>query len=131
MRFQRGSTNPWLRKFACAGRGVLRAFRSQKSFRVHGAVALAVAVAAVGLQLSTIETCLVLFCVAAVIAAELFNTAFEQIARAITVRHNRRIRDALDMASGAVLVWALGASSVGLLIFGSRLLTLLGWRLDQ
>jgi diacylglycerol kinase len=66
-----------------------------------------------------------------VIAAELFNTAFEQIARAITVRHNRRIRDALDMASGAVLVWALGASSVGLLIFGSRLLTLLGWRLDQ
>ena len=62
-----------------------------------------------------------------VLAAEMFNSALESLARAITDRPHPLVRDALDIASAAVLVTALGAAAVGLLIFLHRAGVLLGW----
>jgi diacylglycerol kinase len=50
--------------------------------------------------------------------AELFNSAIEHLAQAITADHDDHLRDALDISSGAVLVASLGAAAVGVAILG-------------
>ena len=112
----------WRRKFACALRGVAVGIRDQNSFCVHFSAVLLVVVAATWLQVSQAEWLALILCITIVFAAELFNSAIEHLARAITSDDNAEIRDALDVASGAVLLTALGAAVVGLLILGRPLL---------
>ena len=121
MQFRRRS---WVDKFSDAFRGLSRAVRSQSSFAVHLAVAAVVVALAVALRVSAVEWCLLAGAIAVVLAAEIFNSALESLARAFGAGKNPRIRDALDMASAAVLVAAGGAAVVGLIVFGPRLLTL-------
>ena len=119
--------NAWRDKFRWAARGLAGAMRSERNFRVHLAATVAVVVAAAVLRVSPIEWCLLTLCIAVVLAAETFNTALEQLARAITQDHSEQIRDALDAAGGAVLVVAIGAALVGATVFLVRLAALLGW----
>ncbi len=111
----------WTCKFADAYRGLRRAVRSQSSFAVHLPVAVAVVVVAAGLGVSAVEWCLLLGAIGAVFMAEVFNTAIESLARAHDVGRHPRIRDALDMASGAVLVAAITAAAVGIIVLLPRL----------
>ena len=94
---------------------------------MHVIAAVAVVGLAAVLRVSAVEWCLLAGAIAAVLAAEVFNSALESIARAFGPERNPRIRDALDMASAAVLVAALGAVAVGLGVFGPRFLALVGW----
>jgi diacylglycerol kinase len=80
-------------------------------------MAVAVAVVAAVIGVSLIEACLLVLCVTIVITAELFNTALEYLAREVTRNHNLGVAAALQIASGAVLIAALGAAAVGLTIF--------------
>ena len=116
----------WARKFADAFRGLSRAVRSQSSFAVHLAAAAIVVALAATLRVSPAEWCLLVGAIAVVLAAEIFNSALESLARAFGPGWNPRIRDALDMASAAVLVAAAGAAVIGVVVFGPRLVTLLG-----
>jgi diacylglycerol kinase len=115
---------PWSRKFADAFRGLRRAIRSQSSFGVHVVVAGAVVLLATGLGVSAMEWCLLSGAIGFVVTAEVFNTAIESLARAHDVGRHPRIRDALDMASAAVLVAAMTAATVGIVVLLPRL-----WRL--
>ncbi|MGE3809741.1 MAG: diacylglycerol kinase family protein [Gemmataceae bacterium] len=118
----------WTRKVGWAVRGVLWSIGAQRgNFAIHLATAAAVLVAGFLLQVSLVEWCLLVMCIAAVLAAELFNTALEQLARAITREHSEEVRNALDAAAGAVLVAAKGAAIVGAIIFISRLGMRLEW----
>jgi diacylglycerol kinase len=110
----------WSRKFSDAFRGLRRAVRSQSSFAVHLAAALAVVAAAAILGMSVVEWCLLAAAIGGVLAAEIFNTSIESLARAVGSRPHPRIRDALDMASAAVLVTAVAAAVIGLAVFGHR-----------
>lgn len=116
----------WPLKFADAFRGCSRAFRGQSSFAVHGTVALAVVVAAAWFRVTPIEWCLLAVVIGGVLAAEVFNTALESLARGPGSRRHPRLRDALDMSSAAVLVAAATAVVVGGVVFGPRLLALVG-----
>ena len=93
---------------------------------MHILVAAAVVGLAAALRVSAAEWCLLAAAIATVLAAEVFNSALEALARAFGPERHPRIRDALDMASAAVLVAALGAVAVGLGVFGPRLLALVG-----
>ena len=101
--------------------------RGQNSFGVHLAMAAAVVVMAGILRASLVEWCLLILSIAAVLAAELFNSAIERLAREVDREHNPNVGAALDIASGAVLVAAIGAAAVGSLIFGYRLGAMLAW----
>lgn len=116
---------PWRRKFGHALRGWKRGVRGQSSFFVHFFMAAAVGATAWALEVSADEWRLLVLCVAGVLAAEMFNSAIERLARAVDSRYRDELRDALDIASGAVLIAAVGAAVVGLLIFGQRLAELL------
>lgn len=110
--------HPWPRKFSDAARGVKVAVRTELSFYVHLLVTALVVITAITLGLSKLSWCVLAICITGVLTAELFNSAIERLARAITEETNPHLRDALDMASGAVLVAAIGASIVGLIVLG-------------
>jgi len=112
----------WSRKFADAFRGVSRAVKTQSSFAVHLAAAAAVVTAGVIFRVSAWEWCLLALSIGLVLMAEIFNTAIESLARAPGSRRHPRLRDALDMASAAVLLAAITAAVIGVIVFGPRLL---------
>lgn len=119
--------NAWRDKFRWAARGLVQALRSERNFRVHLAVALAVIVAAAALRASLVEWCVLTLCITVVLAAEMLNTALEHLARAITQDHSEQIRDALDTSGGAVLLAAIGSAVVGGAILLNRLGALFDW----
>ncbi len=118
----------WVEKFRDAFRGVKQGVRGQSSFFVHFFAAAAVIAAAVVLGVDQLaEWCLLLLCITVVLTAEMFNSALESLARAITDQVDPHVGRALDIASAAVLIASLGAAAVGAIIFVNRLGILTGW----
>jgi diacylglycerol kinase len=121
------SERPWPRKFRDAFRGIKEGVRGQSSFFVHFFMTAAVIVAAVVLQVDLYEWCILLTCVTIVLTAEMFNSALESMAKAITGETDPHLGNSLDIGSGAVLVASIGASIVGGIIFINRLGLMLQW----
>ena len=115
----------WARKFAVAGRGLYVAVTQEKSFIIHflvtGADLFLQIVVGLTLGISRVEWCLVTLAVMAGLGSELLNTAIERLSLAITREYNPHIRDALDIASSAVLVVSIGAAILGVLVLGNAL----------
>ena len=107
----------WKSKFAYAFRGLRRAFRTQHSFAIHLLIACVVVAAAAVLRVTTIEWGLIVAAIGMVLVAETINTAIESLARAVHTQFHPRLRDALDIASAAVLLAAGTAVVIGICIF--------------
>ena len=116
-----------LPRLGCAFRGVVAAFRLDQAFAEHLVCTALVILAGILLRVNLIEACLLALCIAAVIAAEMFNTAIEQLAKAVHPEQSPVVGSALDVAAGGVLVASLGAAVVGSAIFGYRAGILLDW----
>lgn len=121
------SLQHWSNKFRNAFRGIHVGIRGQSSFYVHFVIAVLVEIAAVVLRVNLLEWCVLLLCIGVVLTAELFNSAIESCAKAITSDFDDNVRNALDIASGAVLVASIAAGVVGATIFVFRLGFWLGW----
>jgi diacylglycerol kinase len=106
----------WSRMFSDAVRGVKVALRGEVNFFLHFFIAAVAAIAGGIITRTDEQWCIFLLCVTVVLTAEMFNTAIEHLARAMTREEHPEIRDALDVASGAVLLAALGAACVGVLL---------------
>jgi diacylglycerol kinase len=117
----------WSKKFRNALRGMKEGVRGQSSFFVHFFLTAVVVVAAVILQVSLTQWCILLLCITVVLAAEMFNSALESMAKAITGQSDPHLGNSLDIGSGAVLLASLGAAIVGSIIFIARLGEMLGW----
>jgi len=117
----------WADKFRNAFRGVRLGVRGQRSFQAHALLAVAVIACAAAFKVSLTEWCILLLCVAVVFAAEMFNSALESMAKAVSEQHDYHLGNALDIGSAAVLIAALGAAVVGSIIFLFRLGIALGW----
>jgi diacylglycerol kinase len=111
----------WAKKFRDAFRGVREGVRGQSSFFVHFFMATAVVVAGAVMRVEVTEWCILLLCVTIVLTAEMFNSAIESMAKAITAEIHPYLKNSLDIGSGAVLVAAIGASLVGSLVFINHL----------
>ena len=107
----------WKNKFSDALRGLQRALRTQSSFAVHLLIACFAVVAAALLRVTTVEWGLLIAAIGMVMVAEILNTAIESLARAVDTQFHPRLRDALDIASAAVLIAAGTAVFIGLCIF--------------
>ncbi len=117
----------WSEKFHDAFRGIKAGVRGQVSFFVHFFFAAAVVVAAAVLHVSLLEWCVLAMCITGVMAAEMFNTALESLARAITDQMDPNVGIALDIGSAAVLTASIGSALVGTIVFVNRLAILLQW----
>ena len=99
-------------KFRDAFRGLASAARHEPNVRIHAVVLAAVVGGAAVLQLPALEWSVLLLASGAVLACEMLNTALELIVRALAPGDDPRIRDALNIASAAVLLAAIAALSV-------------------
>ena len=111
----------WIRKFADAFAGCWVGILRQKSFLVHFVFAIAVLILGAIFRISTIEWLVVVLCITGVLVAEMLNSSVERLAKAVTDEFNDHVKDSLNIASGAVLIAALGSVVCGLVIFGPRL----------
>ena len=117
----------WGRKFSDACHGVGLGVRGQSSFAVHIVCLVLVILCGIVFGVSRIEWCILCLCITVVLGAEMFNSALEFLAKAITTEQNDDIGAALDIASAAVLLCAAGAAVTGLIVFLFRLGVWLAW----
>lgn len=109
------------RSLGCAIDGIERTFATQRNMRIHGVAATLAAFASALLDLGRLEVLLVAGVAAAVLAAELVNTAIEAAVDLATIERHPLARTAKDAAAGAVLVLAALSAVVGAAIFGPKL----------
>lgn len=111
-------TGVWA-SFNCAIEGILWTARTQRHLRYHLLVALAVLVAALFFQVSSLEFILLVFGMVLVFFAELINTAIEVVVDMISPEYHPLARRAKDVAAGAVLMACVGAAVMGYLALAS------------
>jgi diacylglycerol kinase len=121
------SERSWPLKFRDAFRGIKAGVRGQSSFFVHFFISAAVIVAAVVLGVDRMEWCILIMCIGLVLTAEMFNSALESMAKAVTGELDPHLGNSLDIGSGAVLTASICAAIVGGIIFINRLGLMLQW----
>lgn len=114
------------RSFGFAFRGVVTLLASQHNAWIHAAASVAVVALGVALGVGRLEWALLVFAIALVWTAEGLNTALEWLCDAAAPEYHPLVKKAKDVAAAAVLLAAIGSALIGLLVFGPRLLTLLG-----
>ena len=106
-----------IRSFRYALAGIRRMIRCQHNAWIHAAATVAVVAAAFFLRVSLADWCWIILAVSIVWTAEALNTAFEFLADAASPEFHPLVRDAKDVAAGAVLITAVAAAIIGGIIF--------------
>ena len=106
-----------IRSFRDAIAGVLRMIQCQHNAWIHAAATLVVVAAAFVLRISAADWCWIILAISIVWTAEALNTAFEFLADAASPDFHPLVRDAKDVAAGAVLLTATAAVVIGSIVF--------------
>jgi diacylglycerol kinase (ATP) len=113
-----------VRSFRFAFRGIALMLRTQHNAWIHAAATVAVVAAGVALRVSAADWLWLAVAIVLVWVAEALNTAFEFLADATVAEFHPLVRNAKDVAAGAVLISAIGAATIGAIVLGDAL-----WRL--
>ena len=113
------------RSFACALTGVQYAIRSQRNMRIHTVAALLAMMTGWLTAITRMEWLILILTIAAVLVAELFNTALEALVDIVSPTYHPLAKAAKDAAAGAVLVAAAASLIVGGIIFYPPLVLLM------
>ncbi|MCB0346498.1 MAG: diacylglycerol kinase family protein [Bdellovibrionales bacterium] len=97
--------------------GITLLLKSQHNAWVHAAATFFVVGMGLALDISASEWCWVVITVVAVFTAEALNTAFELLCDVASPEFHPLVKNAKDVAAGAVLISALGAVIIGCIIF--------------
>lgn len=114
----------FLKGFVYAYQGIKDAFR-ERNMRIHGIAAVTVLLLGIYFQIEYFEWAIVIILMAMVMAAEMVNTAIEDVCN--TLRDTLHVpykgtKVARDLAAGAVLVTAIASAIIGLMMFGPRII---------
>jgi diacylglycerol kinase len=114
-----------LASFRFAVQGISYAFRTQRNFKVHCGVTLAVTIAGLAVGLSPGQWATLAVVAGLVFQAELMNTALEAVVDHVSPEFHALAKVAKDCAAGAVFLTALCAVVVGILVLGPPLIGVL------
>ncbi len=103
--------------FSYAFNGIKILLTSQPNARIHLIITFGVAGAGLLLGISLLEWSVIVLAMIAVWCAEALNTAIELLADAAIPEVHPLVKQAKDVAAGAVLLAAVGSILIGLLIF--------------
>lgn len=115
-----------LKSFRYAFSGIRLMLVSQHNAWVHVFATIAVVVASFGLGITRTDWCWVVLAIVGVWTAEALNTAFELLCDVASPGFHPMVKNAKDVAAGAVLVAAVGAGAIGILVLGPAFLTAAG-----
>jgi len=106
-----------IRSFRYALIGIGRMVRCQHNAWLHAIATGIVIGAGLFFKLSPANWCWIIIAVSLVWTAEALNTAFEFLADVASPAFHPLVRDAKDVAAGAVLITAIAAAIVGAIVF--------------
>jgi diacylglycerol kinase (ATP) len=112
-------------KIAASTRYALRGLRfllEERNARMLLAGTVVVGAAGIYFRLAPLEWCLVVFAIALLWVAEGLNSALERLTDLVSPGHHPLAGKAKDIAAGAVMIALVAAVSIGIIIFGPRLL---------
>src|SRR3989440_11506418 len=102
-----------IRSLCHAIRGLLLMVRCQHNAWIHAAATVLVLAFAFLFRISAPDWCWIILAISIVWTAEALNTAFEFLADAASPAFHPLVREAKDVAAGAVLLTAIAAAAVG------------------
>jgi diacylglycerol kinase (ATP) len=109
-----------LDSFNFAFEGIIHVLRTQRNLRIHFAIAFAVLVFALIVDVTKMELIALLISVTFVLIAEMLNTAVEAAIDIATTSFDPMAKLAKDIAAGAVLIAAMNAIAVGYIVFSGK-----------
>lgn len=109
-----------MKKFKYAFDGLKYAFK-QKAVLTQGILAILAIIGGLIIKLDNYEWLAFIVCIAGVISLEIINSVIESLSDLYTDKYDERIKHIKDMASGAVLVFSIGALLVCLICVIRRL----------
>lgn len=101
--------------------GIIQAIRTQLNIRIEFIFALLVLTTCFFTDLSKVEFLIITITITMVIAAELINTAVENVVDLYVNYYHPLAKIAKDAAAGAVLVTSINAVIVGFVVFWNKL----------
>ena len=114
-----------LKSFGFAIEGIKLAYKYNRNIRIHTVIGIIALILCFVLGLSGFEVGIILITILLVIAAEMINTAIEEMVDLITQEHREQAKIAKDVSAGMVLVCAIGAVVIGVIIFLPHILELI------
>jgi diacylglycerol kinase (ATP) len=106
-----------IRSFCHAMRGIVHMVRCQHNAWIHAAATLVVLSAGFLLRITPSDWCWIVLAIAIVWTAEALNTALEFLADVASPKFHPLVRDAKDVAAGAVLLTSVAAVVIGAIVF--------------
>lgn len=104
----------FLKSFVYAFNGINVFLKEDRNAKYHLIAALAIIIFGIVKGFSEMEWFVVILCIGAVIAAEMFNSAIERIVDIVSPEYSEKAGKIKDIAAGAVLVISLAAAAIGL-----------------
>ena len=106
----------FIKSFGYAIQGIVTAM-SEQNFRFHVLSAVTVVIVGLLTGLSITEWIIIVFVIALVMGAELFNTAIERVVDLASPDYHPLAKQAKDIAAASVFVFAACSVIIGLLVF--------------
>ena len=106
--------------FNFAFEGIIHVLRTQRNMRIHFAIAFAVLVFALIVDVTKLELIALLISITFVLIAEMLNSAVEAAIDIATTEFDPMAKLAKDVAAGAVLIASTNAVVVGYLVFAGK-----------
>jgi diacylglycerol kinase (ATP) len=114
-----------IRSIRDAARGIATLVASQHNARIHAGATGVVLALGIYFGLSRAEWCWIVLAIVIVWTAEGLNTSLELLADFSSPGFHPLVKQAKDVAAGAVLIAAIGSAVIGFLVFGPHVLELL------
>lgn len=102
--------------------GLKYAFLSQPNFKIHFALSLLAILAGFYLEISYLETTILILTIVFGLGCEMINTSLESMTDLITKEWRQEAKIAKDVAAGMMLLVSFGAFLTALLILGPKIL---------
>lgn len=106
-----------IKSFGHALRGVRHAFLYHQNLKIHSLALAIILLLGFLLRISYFKWIALLLAAFTVFAAEMINTALEEVINLVKEEHSERARIAKDVSAGMVLLAALFAVAVGAIVF--------------
>jgi diacylglycerol kinase (ATP) len=120
---KKAQTTRLRKSFAYALEGVRYILRTQRNARIELSVGLGAIVLALWLGLAPLEWAVLAITIALVLALEWMKTSLELAVSLASPERHPSAKAAKDVAAACVLLGAITSVVVGLLLFGSRLVS--------
>ncbi|MFC2173749.1 diacylglycerol kinase family protein [Acidobacteriota bacterium] len=105
-------------------RGIALMVRTQHNAWIHALATVLVTGLGIFLRLSSSEWCWLVLAIIAVWTAEALNTALELLADVASPEFHPLVKQAKDVAAGAVLISSIGSILIGLFILGPHFMSI-------